>query len=155
MIISYIQYLKTFKKHKEAPGILFIGFLKHYINFDYLRLGIAPYKPAAELNYTPFFELLDITSDVPTIVDPVVENNNVGKSTIKFMDIKLLFHNILVNSKLKCYCPFHSTNSPDQNSKLNKEELFKNANFAHFVLNNIFTACKSFANTKSLFEIFL
>ena len=143
MVVSFIQSeIDNDKYNENSPTILgetFLNVLGHYgIFFDYNNYVIITYL-LDESNDTSDRDTsfsFGPNSHELIIVDPLNKQNNVGKSTFQFMNIKMGFLIAFMVAKEDCECGCHYGS---MQNKLDKTE--------HCILKRIFNSIKRFKDT--------
>ena len=137
VILMIVFFLKQEKKKGRQIslnflGELFIDFLLYYgsnLNSNYINPG--------EINITFLHPILP--SDL-IIIDPLNENNNVGKSTFQYFNIRCMFLFALFGLQDECFCGCHYNSIKNGSPKQNEEV------GVHNYLKKMFNAVKRFGD---------
>ena len=123
MIVYFLEYQKKMKKeiNKNKIGSLFYDFLFFYGGrMDTNHIDINNINNNMKINKNPFI----------FITDPLNNNNNVAKTSFKYLEVKFIFLLALQILNEPCFCHCHYNFKDDKN----KEE--------HNFLNKIFFGIK-------------
>ncbi|MCQ2821062.1 MAG: nucleotidyltransferase domain-containing protein [archaeon] len=153
MVVSYIQSKYSeggYPFQENNLSKTFIGFLSHFgLFFDYGKYIIIAYPPSDLLDSTEIEtekeSALNFGSNSHDfiIVDPLNKQNNVAKSTFKFMNIKKVFMMAFLISKEDCECGCHYGCAPKEN------EIFETE---HCILKRMFNAANIFMDTDFIYN---
>lgn len=124
MIVYFLEYQKKMKKeiNKDNVGRLFYEFLFFYGGrMDTNYIDINNINNSMKINKNPFIYILD----------PLNNENNVGKTSFKYMEVKFIFLIALQILNEPCFCQCHYNK---KNNTKDKEE--------HNLLNKIFFGIK-------------
>ena len=124
MIVYFLEYQIKMKKeiNKDNVGSLFYEFLFFYGGrMDTNYIDINNINNSMKINKNPFIYILD----------PLNNENNVGKTSFKYMEVKFIFLIALQILNEPCFCQCHYNK---KNNTKDKEE--------HNLLNKIFFGIK-------------
>ena len=134
MIVYFLEYQKKMKKeiNKDNVGSLFYEFLFFYGGrMDTNYIDINNINNSMKINKNPFIYILD----------PLNNENNVGKTSFKYMEIKFIFLIALQILNEPCFCQCHynkkdNTKDKEEHNLLNKIFFgIKRGKFNNFPLN--------------------
>ncbi len=97
MIVSFLQMqsLPTKITERVNLGKILIDFLYSYSHFESETFGISAYLPGKKPekpNHYSLIQFLMLQSHTIQIDDPLNPHNNVGKSSFRFDEIKVLYY---------------------------------------------------------------
>jgi non-canonical poly(A) RNA polymerase PAPD5/7 len=134
MIVYFLEYQKKMKKeiNKDNVGRLFYEFLFFYGGrMDTNYIDINNINNSMKINKNPFIYILD----------PLNNENNVGKTSFKYMEVKFIFLIALQILNEPCFCQCHynkkdNTKDKEEHNLLNKIFFgIKRGKFNNFPLN--------------------
>jgi non-canonical poly(A) RNA polymerase PAPD5/7 len=134
MIVYFLEYQKKMKKeiNKDNVGSLFYEFLFFYGGrMDTNYIDINNINNSMKINKNPFIYILD----------PLNNENNVGKTSFKYMEVKFIFLIALQILNEPCFCQCHynkkdNTKDKEEHNLLNKIFFgIKRGKFNNFPLN--------------------
>ena len=134
MIVYFLEYQKKIKKeiNKDNVGSLFYEFLFFYGGrMDTNYIDINNINNSMKINKNPFIYILD----------PLNNENNVGKTSFKYMEVKFIFLIALQILNEPCFCQCHynkkdNTKDKEEHNLLNKIFFgIKRGKFNNFPLN--------------------
>ena len=134
MIVYFLEYQKKMKKeiNKDNVGSLFYEFLFFYGGrMDTNYIDINNINNSMKINKNPFIYILD----------PLNNENNVGKTSFKYMEVKFIFLIALQILNEPCFCQCHynkkdNTKDKEEHNLLNKIFFgIKRGKFNYFPLN--------------------
>ena len=134
MIVYFLEYQIKMKKeiNKDNVGSLFYEFLFFYGGrMDTNYIDINNINNSMKINKNPFIYILD----------PLNNENNVGKTSFKYMEVKFIFLIALQILNEPCFCQCHynkkdNTKDKEEHNLLNKIFFgIKRGKFNYFPLN--------------------
>ena len=134
MIVYFLEYQKKMKKeiNKDNVGSLFYEFLFFYGGrMDTNYIDINNINNSMKINKNPFIYILD----------PLNNENNVGKTSFKYMEVKFILLIALQILNEPCFCQCHynkkdNTKDKEEHNLLNKIFFgIKRGKFNNFPLN--------------------
>ena len=134
MIVYFLEYQKKMKKeiNKDNVGSLFYEFLFFYGGrMDTNYIDINNINNSMKINKNPFIYILD----------PLNNENNVGKTSFKYMEVKFIFLIAIQILNEPCFCQCHynkkdNTKDKEEHNLLNKIFFgIKRGKFNNFPLN--------------------
>ena len=135
LILMIVYFLENQKKLNKNIGIDNIG----HLFYDFLFF----YGGRKDTNYIDFNNKnknknLISNNCLIYILDPLNSNNNVGKASFKFIEVKIIFLLALQIINEPCYCQCHYLEKKDDDNKYN----INDDNIEHNYLNKIFFGLK-------------
>ncbi len=117
MFLLLTGFLQSQPAGETSLGQRLVQTLAFYMRFDFRKSIVAPQRPDAphkdEVFCEPAYPLMHY-NETPTVVDPLVQTNNVTKSTCRIEEIQDVFRAALTAIWRACACPCHGSRSADE-----------------------------------------